>query len=290
MDIIEQMRNQDNFTSSERDIINLILNNPEMLLSNTTSAQLGAAAYTSASTVVRLCKKLGCRSFADFKTNFISQYRKRESAHLYVDASLPFKSTDTPEEVMGQLTELEGIALRQTHSLIDLRTYNKVVKMLSNASYIDVYGSGNNVKLLHDFAYKMGSIHRQVRISPDHQQQMLCAITKHDDHCAIVVSYSGETTSTLRYARLLKKNHIPTISITSCGSNSLTAITDEHLYIATLESKSYANAKIGAFTSDISIITIMNYLYAGVFLLDYDRNYQRLLEDRIMFSDDQYLI
>lgn len=288
MDIIEQMRNQDNFTSSEQDIINLILNHPEMLLSNTTSAQLGAAAYTSASTVVRLCKKLGCRSFADFKTTFISQYHKRESAHLYVDASLPFKSTDSPEEVMKQLTELEGIALRQTHSLIDLPTYNKVVRMLSNASCIDVYGSGNDVKLLYDFAYKMGSIHRQVCISPDHQQQMLCAITQNVDHCAIVISYSGETTSTLRYAKMLQKNHIPTISITSCGSNSLTDITDEHLYIATLESKSYANAKIGAFTTDISIITIMNYLYAGIFLLDYDRNYQLLLSDRIMFSDDQF--
>lgn len=261
-----------------------------MLLSNTTSAQLGAAAYTSASTVVRLCKKLGCRSFADFKTTFISQYQKRESAHIYVDASLPFKKTDTPEEVMEQLTELERISLRQTHSLMDLQTYGRVVKMLNQASCIDVYGSGNNVKLLHDFAYKMGSIHRQVRISPDHQQQMLCAITEYDNHCAIVVSYSGESTSTLRYARLLKKNHIPTISITSCGSNSLTDITDEHLYIATLESKTYANVKIGAFTSDISIMTIMNYLYAGVFLLDYDRNYQLLLEDRIMFFDDQYLI
>ncbi|MDO4312348.1 MAG: MurR/RpiR family transcriptional regulator [Eubacteriales bacterium] len=290
MDIIEQMRNQDNFTSSEQDIINLILNKPEMLLSNTTSAQLGAAAYTSASTVVRLCKKLGCRSFADFKTTFISQYQKRESAHIYVDASLPFKKTDTPEEVMEQLTELERISLRQTHSLMDPQTYGRVVKNQKHASSIYVYGSGNNVKLLHDFAYKMGSIHRQVRISPDHQQQMLCAITEYDNHCAIVVSYSGESTSTLRYARLLKKNHIPTISITSCGSNSLTDITDEHLYIATLESKTYANVKIGAFTSDISIMTIMNYLYAGVFLLDYDRNYQLLLEDRIMFFDDQYLI
>lgn len=288
MDIIERMRNQENLTSSEQDVIRLILNNPEQLLSNTTAAQLGAAAYTSASTVVRLCKKLGCRSFADFKTTFISQYQKRESAHLYVDASVPFKSTDSAENVMQQLTELEGIALRQTHSLINLESYKRAVHMLNAASCIDVYGSGNNIKLLHDFAYKMGSIHRQVRISPDHQQQMLSAITRSTDHCAIVVSYSGETTSTLRYARLLRKNNIPSISITSQGTNSLTDLTDEHLYIATLESKSYANAKIGAFTSDISIITIMNYLYAGVFLLDYDHNYQLLLEDRIMFSDDQY--
>ncbi|MDO4331061.1 MAG: MurR/RpiR family transcriptional regulator [Eubacteriales bacterium] len=287
MDIIEQMRNQDNFTSSEREIINLILNKPETMMSITTAAQLAAAAYTSASTVVRLCRKLGCGSYAEFKTNFISQYQKRKSALLHVDASIPFKSSDAPKDVMEQLTELEGIALHQTLSLIDLNTYNNVIKMLNAASCIDVYGSGNNVNLLHDFAYKMGSIHRQVRISLDHQQQMLAAASRYEDHCAIILSYSGETLSTLKYAKLLRANHTPTVSVTSRGANSLTAITDEHLYIATLESKSYSNTKIGSFSSDISIITLMNYLYAGVFLSDYDNNYERLLKDRILFSGDQ---
>lgn len=287
MDIIERMRNQDNFTASEKEIIHLILNKPETLMSFPTAAQLAAAAYTSASTVVRLCKKLGCSSYGEFKANFISQYEKRQSALLYVDASLPFKSSDAPMNVLKQLTELESIALHQTLSLIDLDTFNRIVSMLSRASCIDIYGSGNNVNLLHDFAYKMGSIHRQVRISLDHQQQMLAAASQYTDHCALVISYSGETHSTLRYARLLKQNKTPSISVTSHGENSLTAVTDEHLYIATLESKSYSNTKIGSFSSGISVMTLMNYLYAGVFLADYERNYQCLLQDRILFSEDQ---
>lgn len=287
MDIIEQMRNPDNFTSSEQEIIRLILNKPETLMSNPTAAQLGAAAYTSASTVVRLCQKLGCRSYAEFKTNFIAQYQKQGSSHLYVDASVPFTSTDSPGEVLSQLTNLEGIALRQTLSLVDLDTYNRVVKMLADASCVDIYGAGNNVKLLYDFAYKMGGIHRMVHIAPDHQQQMLSALSRCSGHCAILVSYTGETPATVRYASLLRENGIPTVSITSQGANSLTAVTDEHLYIATLESKSYANTKIGAFTSSMSIMMIMNYLYAGIFLLDYDSNYQLLLGDLSIFSGEQ---
>lgn len=287
MDIIEQMREQDNFTSSEQEIINLILNKPEALMSMTTAAQLGAEAYTSASTVVRLCKKLGCKSYAEFKTNFISQYQKREGALLYVDASVPFKGTDSPEDVLHQLTELEDIAVRQTLSLMNMDTYNSVVSMLCAASCIDIYGAGSNINLMHDFGYKMGSIHRQVRISPDHQQQMLSAATRYDNHCAIIVSYSGETHLTLEYAKILRENQIPSVSITSRGVNSLTALTDRHLYIATLESRSYTDAKIGAFTSNISIMTIMNYLYAGVFLADYDDNYELLLKDRSLFSDDR---
>ena len=285
MDIIEKLRHHaEDFTSSEKEIIKLIFNNPE-ILQTSTAKQLGEMAYTSASTVVRLCQKVGCKSYSEFKVNFITEWQKREKAMLYVDASIPFKSTDGPHDVLKQLTELENIAVRQTHSLLNLDTYNRVVKMLNDADCIDVYGFGGNVKLFYDFAYKMGSIHKKVNINIDHQEQMLSAITKYTNHCAILVSYSGETKNTLKYAELLKKNGTPSISITSSENNSLTALTNEHLYIASLESKSYSITKIGAFTSNISIYTLANYLYAGVFLLNYNENYQHLLNDRIIFND-----
>jgi DNA-binding MurR/RpiR family transcriptional regulator len=287
MDIIEKMREPKDFTSSEQEIINLILNKPDTLMSSTTAAQLGASAYTSASTVVRLCKKLGCESFSDFKTRFISQYTQREHSKLFVDASLPFKASDDIGTIFNQLTELEEIALRQTLSLVQFDVYEKVIRILHGSSCIDIFGAGADINLLHDFAYKMASIHRQVHINPDHQQQILAAGAGYKDHCAILVSYSGETKHTLRCAELLRSNCIKTISVTNNGANSLTALTDYHLYIASLESRSYKNAKIGAFTSCISIMTIMNYLYAGVFRIDYERNYNYLISDSTVFTGDR---
>lgn len=285
MDIIKKIHHHlEDFTSSEKEIIKLILNNPE-ILKTATAKQLGEMAYTSASTVVRLCKKLGCKSYSEFKMNFITQWEKKERATLYVDATIPFEKTDKIENVLNQITELENIAIKETLSILNIETYNKVVKMLNDADCIDVYGFGGNVKLLYDFAYKMGSIHKSVVINIDHQEQMLSALSNHKNHCAILISYSGETKHTLKYARLLKNNGIPSISITSLKNNSLTALTDEHLYIATMESRSYSNTKIGSFTSNISIFTLMHYLYTGVFLLDYDKNYQSLLNDHIIFND-----
>lgn len=287
MDIIEKMRCQDNFTTSELEIIKLLLNDPNILLSSPTAAQLGVAAYTSASTVVRLCKKLDCKNFAEFKTQFISDYQQREQTNLYVDADLPFTATDPPEMVLDQLTALEKIAIRLTRSIIDPKDYQTAVKILNAAACIDVYGEGGNVNLLHDFAYKMGRIHHQVHIHQDNQQQLLTASIKHADHCAIVISYSGETPSILRYAKLLKSNNIPTLSITGQEENSLSKITDVHMNIATLESKPCATVKLGTFTSSISIITIMNYLYAGVFQMNYDVHYEHLNEDLLIFLEDR---
>lgn len=287
MDIIEKMRCKENFTTSELEIISLLLNDPNILLSSPTAAQLGEAAYTSASTVVRLCKKLDCKSFAEFKTQFISDYQQREQTNLYVDPDLPFTATDSHETVLDQLTALEEIAIRLTRSIIDPKVYQAAVKMLNEATCIDVYGEGGNVNLLHDFAYKMGRIRHRVHIHQDNQQQLLSAATKSDNHCAIVISYSGETPSILHYAELLQKNKTPTLSITSQGVNSLTPLTDVHLHIATLESKPLVNVKLGTFTSNISIITIMNYLYAGIFQMNYDEHYEHLNEDLLIFLRDR---
>lgn len=286
MDLIERLNHHDDFTEAENAIIQFILDNPSKITANTTAAQIAQVAYSSASTVVRLCRKLGYSSFAEFKTNFITQYRKHEDAVIYVDATIPFKNSDSPKHVLKQLTGLEAITLDQTLSLIDYDTYDRVIRMLVSAKCIDVYGAGSNVKLLYDFATKMGSIHRQVSINPDHHQQLLCAASNFTDHCAIIVSYSGETAPTLQYASLLKKGGIPSISITSNHHNSLTAITNEHLYLASSENTAHQNTKIGSFSSGISILTLMNYLYAGVFLHDYDSNYEILLNDRMIFNEN----
>lgn len=287
MGMIEKMHCKEDFTASELEIVKLLLNNPNILLSSPTAAELGVAAYTSASTVVRLCRKLDCKNFAEFKTQFISDYQQREQSNLYVDADLPFTATDSPEAVLDQLTTLEEVAVRLTRSLITTHDYQAALEILNAAACIDVYGEGGNVNLLHDFAYKMGAIHRHVHIHQDNQQQLLSASIKHPDHCGIVISYSGETPSILRYATLLKANNIPTLSITSQGPNRLAALTDINLNIATIESKPCANIKLGTFTSSISIVTLMNYLYAGVFQLNYDTHYKYLNEDLPVFLQDR---
>ena len=121
---------------------------------------------------------------------------------------------------------------------------------------------GMNLHLAFDFAYKMSRIHRPVRISFDHQEQLLLAATPYHNHCAIVISCSGETPDTLRYVELLHKNKTPILAITSIGDNSVAKYADERLYIATMERQF---SKIGPFASSTSITAILNYLCRSSF-------------------------
>ena len=79
----------------------------------------------------------------------------------------------------------------------------------------------------------------------------------------------------MRYAQLLHEVRTPFISITSAGENSVAQFADERLHIAAMEKQF---SKIGTFASCTSMTAIMNYLYAGIFAKDYDKNYQLLLE------------
>lgn len=273
MGIIEQLTSYDKFTSSEQAIIQIIFQDTEYL-KKATSQELAKKAYTSASTVARFCQKLGCKNYNDFRVQFYSEMEKQQYEHTFINASIPFKKDDTPEDILKQLTSLQCTALQETQSLINMERYNHAVQMLENAECIDIYGVGMNLHLAYDFAYKMARIHRTVHISLDNQQQLLSASTPAPNHCAVVISYSGETTNPVRYASLLHNAKTPFIAITSLGSNSVARYADERLFVASMEKQF---SKIGPFASCISIATILNYLYAGIFALDYDNNYQKLL-------------
>lgn len=281
MDIIEQLRQSSNFTNSEKTIIDLLFKNPEILNSNITAKELGNMAYTSASTVVRLCQKVGMDSYSEFKLQFLSSWNKRARASIFVDASIPFKASDSLEEVVEKITELETITLKHTKECINMHILEKAVRLLSEADIIDIYGHPNNTRLCEDFAQKMATIHKRVFVHTDESKMLYVSGSSIScNGVGIIISYSGQTNVALEVARELKQNNIKTISITGKSSNALVELTDMHLYMATLE-KNKNQEKIGLISSNISISSIMNYLYAGVFSLDYDKNYNIILKDQV---------
>ena len=214
MNIIEQLQHKDMFTNTERSIIDLILQKPELLEGNITAKELGQKAFTSASTVVRLCQKLGCENYNDFKIQFISQWKARQKATLQVNGSLPFLSTDAPIDILNKITELETITIRQTLALVNINNYNSIIQMLDQASVIDIYGYEANVRLCHDFKQKMGTIRKRVCLQTNEPDQLTASHSNLPNTCAILVSYSGETKNSIKIAKYLKENNIPTISIT----------------------------------------------------------------------------
>ena len=71
--IIDKMCALKNLTSQEKAVVEYILDNPKDLLDMNVS-ELAKASYTSSSTVIRLCKKLEVKGFADLKFIYASEF------------------------------------------------------------------------------------------------------------------------------------------------------------------------------------------------------------------------
>ncbi len=268
MNLILKLKQPNYYSNVEQVLVDFILKNPNFILS-ATSQELATATYTSSSSVVRLCQKLGCKGFNDFKIKYAAEKKQSFFNSKYIDANYPFKNGDNIKTIAKNISNLNIESIQETMSLFDEATYNEAVDLLYNARIIDIYGVSINLQLALDFKYKLSRINRIVEIQNFQQQQLLSAAKSEADHCALILSYTGETREVLEITEILKPTKTPIISITSMGNNSLAEASNLVLNIASKE-KMYS--KIGQFSSRTSILMILDFLYAGIFEKDYEDN------------------
>lgn len=276
MNIITKMKQSHYFSASEQSIIDYLLKNPEEIRPLTTK-QLADRCYSSSSTVVRLCRKLDCKGYNDFKILFLSEIEKTNKAITTIDANYPFQKNASLPEVCNSLKNLYADAIFETTSLIDYESYKKAASILYKAKYIDIYGAATNQSLAYDFKMNMLRINHKVNIPMSHQELVVNAAYSTPEHASIVISYTGETPETLEYCKLLKATGSPMICITSLDNNSISDYCDISLKIV---SKEKMFSKIGMFSSKISIMLILDILYSNIFLIDYDENIKLTQEKR----------
>ena len=89
------------------------------------------------------------------------------------------------------------------------------------------------------------------------------------ERIALIISYSGETSDLVRYAKILKEKKTPIILITSLGDNQLSRMAD---YILHLDSREKIFNKIAPFSSQISMEYVLNLIFSCIFLKDYNEN------------------
>jgi len=276
MDILGKMKQPHFFSNSEQAVIDYISKQPD-ILKKATVKELANTTYTSASTIVRLYQKLDCQNYSDFKLQFLSAVENRKGTLTSIDANFPFHKGDSFSDLSKNIGILSCDAINETLSLIDETIYQKAIDILHNADHIDLYGVGTNQSLAFDFKMNLMRIGKNVNVSHDHQQLTISAAYSTPGHVALIMSYTGETHETIEYCRLLKKSKTPMICITNIGNNTISDLCDISLKIV---SKERMFSKIGMFSSKMSIMLILDILYSGIFVKNYDDNITLLFNKR----------
>ena len=268
MRILDQFEYLDDFSEAEQSVIQWILVHKEEVLKMSTH-QLASVTFTSPATIVRLCQKLGLKGYNAFKIKLSSELEYLSHYEDLINANTPFKKEDDTLSVAKNLAQLTKDSIDETLSLLDIDLIDRITSLLYNAKEIDLYATSYPLLYAQDFGLKMNHIGARVNVCTLHGEPIFQALNSNKDHCAILISYSGETKSLIELAQILKTHHTPTIAITNVGQNQLASLCD---YVIHVSSREKIRSKIANYSSQASIHFILDLLYSTYFKMDYDKN------------------
>lgn len=272
--IIEKLNLKEKMSEGEESIADFVLTLGKELHKYSTR-NIAEATYTSAPTVIRLCKKLGFKGFEDFKEQFLKEIEYLDQQYGKVDVNFPFDAKDTMMRAAHKISHLYEETIHDSMSLLHHDDLQKALNLMKYSHSIHVFSYGTALNLAESFKEKMLKIGKNVIISNNLNYQLyeVTCIPKGD--IAIIISYSGETVNIIKLAEICQKRGIPIIAVTSFGENTLSQLSSVQLTMSTKESL-YHN--IGDFSTHLSTHFILDILYAVYFLSNYDENYHNRIQ------------
>lgn len=268
--IRERLLFQENMTEVDKTLANFFIDSGRRV-EKVSSRTIASTLFVAPSTVTRFCQFLGFSGYSDFKLAFLKELDYLERNFLNINPNFPFTENDINVALASKIATLYKETVEDSLSLLHHDSLQAATKLLSNAAIIYLGMVGDTFEMAETFKNRMIKIGKTVIVErrTDNLYYSACQVPK--DACFILISYSGETESLLKVAKLLQNRKIPTIVLTSFGENALSSMFDIVIWISTRE-KLIEN--LGNFSSLISVSFILDTLYASVFQKHYTKNYQ----------------
>lgn len=212
---IERLVDQhyDHLSANDRELLTCIFREREAACAMN-STQLAAFLHISRTTLVRLLKKLGIDTYAEFKLLLTQKENTAEA--------IQFDMPKIAKDYQFLIDELKK------------HDYTSVCQMLHEAGTIYLYGSGNEQKAVAEEFKRIFLILRKCCVCLFDLGEVEFARPRFSEHDLFVaISLSGEGPETLRVVRCAQAGGIRTLSITRWENNALARMCQESLYVGT---------------------------------------------------------
>ena len=257
------------YTDSRR-IIGEFLLSEKQRVEHYSMQEIAEKTFTSKSSLVRFAKELGFDGWKQFIKAFLGELHYEETHYSDIDPNFPFGPQSSLKDIVHQLCNLQVESILDTTDQLDLRQLEKAVDYLIGAHHIALLGMSPNNYVGNLFKRRMLSIGKPILLYEGGDIGLLAHALGAED-CAILISYTGnnENRIPLNAIPILKEHQVPIVAITGLGDNLLRQQAD---CVLSMSSRERLYTKISTFATEESINYILNVLYAGYFVRDYQRN------------------
>ena len=211
---LEELVNQkyDSLTANDREIMTAIFRDKQRV-KQMNSTQLSSFLHISRTTLVRLMKKLGIDTYAEFK--------------LYLNRK---------EETRIFTYDLQDI-IKEYHYMIDelkKKHYEKICEMIYGAHTVYLYGTGNEQKTIAEEFKRIFLTFGKCCVDLYDEGEVRFARERFQDNDVfLAISLSGENKDAVNVVRAVQEVGIRTISLTRWANNTLARMCQENLYVGT---------------------------------------------------------
>lgn len=247
-----------------RDVAETIERDPRKMV-NLSVRELAAASRTSASSVIRLCRKLGCEGYREFQRELMYELASMDGINdVALEDIVP---EDDVDSVLEKVLRSDVRSMEATARLVDPGVLAECARAIANCRTVNLYGVGASLLAARDMQAKLERVDKVCRIQDDWHGQLLSARNLHADDVAVVFSYSGLTEEMLTVARYAREHGATVIAITRAIGSELADEADLVLGVASSEPL----IRSGAMGSRMSQLLIVDALYATYVIQDYER-------------------
>ena len=262
-------------SSAECDIIDYVLSNFREAAGKSIH-ELADKTYTSASTVVRLCKKLGCAGYREFQQALVYELAVSDKSNDIAVSGVI--SGDSTEKVIEKVTSRNIASLELTKQLLEADAIDEGVSLMMEARSICLFGIGASLLVAHDLQLKLMRLNIACNLCDDLHSQLLYAKNTGREDLAIVISYSGLTREMLECAWIVKANGAKLVAITRSGVDSeLARRADFVLGVAETEHV----LRSGAMSSRIAQLNVIDTLFVAYVNRNYEKSVRRFSSNYI---------
>lgn len=234
--IIDKMNELKNLTSQEQAVVEHIVNHPKDLLSMNIN-ELAKASYTSASTIIRLCKKLEVKGYADLKFIYASQYPEMMKQRELIKKK-PFDSHTSIDDIMNILPMIYAKTIDHTKTMLSRNTIIRITNLMKQAQRIEIYGDGANYDLGKMMVFRFENVCKDCFVyNVSHWEHIKYLEYYKIPTLAILISHTGKNPMVVDAAKRLKASGIKTVSISSNSDPLLSTLTDENIQIMDLQNE-----------------------------------------------------
>lgn len=271
--LMNKLKEKENYTKSELEIIDYIIKHPKQVTASTID-DLATLTYSSPPSIVRLCQKVGMKGFSDFKIKLATEISSFMINQDRIEVDIPIGPGSDSQSIAQTFLNLHYQALNDVLNTVDLKQVEAFANILYDADAITLLGTGESLIILEDFHYKTNKI----------GLTSICnALSGFDSfrkgklkkEVILIVSHYANTIRVRNWIMEGKYAGVPVLLLCANKNSPILKLADQVILIDNEENRT---RKMGSFASRTAFQYILDILYGILFSKNYEENVARLYD------------